>query len=148
MWHGAYLSKQEVDLRDSGGVFVESCKFHTRNPIAAAIQLRKLKTTQSLGECTTSLQLAAMVGITRIMKKFEKLDVDKNKSSQQLKEFTLFTNVYQLSGTLTQHHNSRNWHYLQCLSVSSNNNTARRKTHQWNVDSIMRYLSPFTLSDE
>lgn len=99
-------------LRDSSGVFVESCKFHTRNPIAAAIQLRELKTTQSLGDYTTSLQLADMAGIKQIMKKFEKLDVDKNKSSTtkglhtiykclsvfrntntapQLKEFTLFT---------------------------------------------------------
>lgn len=62
-WHGAYLSRQEVDLCDSSGVFVQACKLHTRHPIAAGSQLRNRTTTQNTGDFATRLQLACGVEI-------------------------------------------------------------------------------------
>lgn len=72
-WQGAHLSRQEVDLRDSSGIFVESCKLHTRNPIAAGIQLRKAAKTESFGDCSTSLQLADMPWRKQILKTIEEI---------------------------------------------------------------------------
>lgn len=43
----SHLSRQEVDLCDSSGVFVQTCELHTRRSIAAGIPLKKYTTWHS-----------------------------------------------------------------------------------------------------
>lgn len=49
--HAAHLSRQEVDLCDGGGVFVQSCELDTRGPVAARGPSRKSTTKQSFTSC-------------------------------------------------------------------------------------------------